>query len=131
MAEMALVLPLLVLLIFGAIELARLANVNAVLHSACREGARYSAVPLASNDSLPGVSQVVNQVVQFAAADGIQLNPSAVSVNQAVDQQVDGITTSYSQVQVQYSFQFVVPIFSSLVPAVNLQPQAEMRNETN
>lgn len=131
MAEMALVLPLVLLLIFGVIGLARLANVNETLHNACREGARWSAVPDAATGTLPSPSEVTNRVIQYAADDGITLTSSEITVNQDVTQTVNGLATSFSQVQVSYGFQFIPSLLSALVPSVTLQPDAEMRNETN
>lgn len=131
MAEMALVLPLVLLLIFGVIGLARLANVNEALHNACREGARWSAVPDASTGALPSPSDVTNRVIQYAADDGITLTSSEITVNQDVTQMVNGLATTFSQVQVSYGFQFIPSLLSALVPSVTLQPDAEMRNETN
>ncbi len=125
------VMPLLALLVFGAVGLARLANVSETLHNACREGARYSAMPVVGSNALPGVGEVVQRVVNFAAADDITLNPLAVSVSQEVDQTVNGLTTSYSDVQVVYHFKFMLPLLTDLVPSVTLSPQAEMRNEIN
>lgn len=130
-AEMALVLPLLLLLLFGVIGLARLANVNEALHNACREGARWSAVPDATTGALPSASDVTNRVIQYAADDGITLTSSEIAVNQDEVQTVNGLATTFSQVQVSYPFTFVAPLLAALAPSITLTPDAEMRNETN
>ncbi|MGH9413302.1 MAG: TadE/TadG family type IV pilus assembly protein [Terriglobales bacterium] len=131
LAEMAIVLPLLALLIFAVIGLARLANVNEALHNACREGARWSAIPDATTGALPSSSDITSRVLQYAADDGITLTAAEVTVDQDVLQSEDGLATTFSQVQIAYPFQFLTPMMADLVPTLTLHPQAEMRNETN
>ncbi len=131
LVETALVLPLLMLLVFGIVEIARAASVMQTLDNAARDGAQWSARPLEGTDSLPLVSDVQTRVVTDAAAAGITLSPFNVSVNQEVDQVVNGLVTSYSQVQVKYTYTFVTPMLAALVPSVTLWGKSIMRNETN
>ncbi|MGH9393943.1 MAG: TadE family protein [Terriglobales bacterium] len=131
MVEAALVLPLLFLLVFGIVELARAANIMQTLDNAAREGAHWSAMPAAGSDNLPFVGDVQQKVVDFASASGITINPLDVSVNQEVDHTEGGLTTSFSEVQVSYTYTFITPMISALVPSLTLHGHAEMRNETN
>jgi Flp pilus assembly protein TadG len=129
--EAALVLPLLALLIFGALELGRMAFVVQSLHNAARDGARYSAAPAAGTSDLPPVSSVQQLVVSDLQASGISLSPFLVAVNQEVDITEGGLTTSFSQVKITYPFKFTTPLLTALVPHVTLTGLAVMRNETN
>jgi Flp pilus assembly protein TadG len=131
LVETALVLPLLMLLVFGIVELAHAASVMQTLDNAARDGAQWSARPLVGTDALPLVSQVQSRVVADAAAAGVTLSPFAVGVNQEVDQTVNGLVTSYSQVSVSYRYTFLTPMLAALVPGVTLKARAIMRNETN
>lgn len=124
-------LPLLALLVFGAMELGRMAFVVQSLHNAARDGARFSAVPAAGTSDLPLVTAVQQRVVTDLAVSGITINPFLVSVNQELDLTEGGLTTSFSQVKITYPFHFLTPLISTLVPTLNLTGLAVMRNETN
>lgn len=124
-------LPLLALLVFGAMELGRMAFVVQSLHNAARDGARFSAVPAAGTSDLPLVTAVQQRVVTDLAVSGITINPFLVSVNQELDLTEGGLTTSFSQVKITYPFHFLTPLISTLVPTLTLTGLAVMRNETN
>ncbi len=131
MLEAALVLPLLLLVLFGTIELGRVANIQQTLDDAAREGARWSALPAAGTSTLPGVSVVTSRVLAIAAAQNVSLSGSDVTVNQDVIASEGGLSTSFSEVDVSYTYAFLTPALSALVPSVTLKAQARMRNETN
>lgn len=123
--------PLLLLMLFGIVEIGYAANIMQTLDNAAREGARWSALPSPGTQNLPAVTDVQQRVVSFAAASGITINPFNVLVNQEVDNTEGGLTTSFSQVQVRYVYKFVTPLLSALVPSITLKAAAVMRNETN
>jgi Flp pilus assembly protein TadG len=131
LVETALVLPMLMLLVFGIVELAHAASVMQTLDNAARDGAQWSARPTEGTGSLPLVSAVQTRVVADAAAAGVPITPFAVSVNQEIDQTVNGIVTSYSQVQVKYHYTFITPMLAAILPGVTITGKAIMRNETN
>lgn len=131
LVETALALPLLAILIFGVMGLARLANASEVLHNVCREGARWSAMTQEGTSNLPAPADVVNRVVSLASGEGVLLTASMVTVDQGVEQNLNGLPTTFSRVEIRYGFSFAVPILSSLMPSITLDPVAEMRNENN
>lgn len=131
MLEAALVLPLLLLLLFGTVELGRVANMQQTLDDAAREGARWSAMPAAGTFTLPSVSDVTSRVEAIAAAQDVTLASGDISVNQDVTASEGGLATTFSQVQVTYSYAFLTPALSALLPNVTLTATALMRNETN
>jgi len=124
-------LPLLLFLVFGIVEVGRAAGILQTLDNAAREGARWSALPAAGSESLPLVSDVQQRVVNYVTASDVGINPFNVSVNQEVDHTEDGLTTSFSQVEVSYVYHFVTPLLAAVVPSITLHGEAEMRNETN
>lgn len=76
--EFALVLPILMLLMFGIIEFGRVLSVQHLLNTAAREGARTAALPGADNAT---VIAKINEVLSGAGLsyDSLQLTPSDVS----------------------------------------------------
>jgi Flp pilus assembly protein TadG len=92
--EFALVLPLLLLIIFGIIDSGRALSAQVVLTEAAREGARLAAV---------GQPNVVSRTQ--AAATG--LNPVSVTVTPCA---VGAGPTSNAVVSVSYSFSFITPV---------------------
>ena len=92
--EFALVLPLLLLLVFGIIDFGRLLNAQLTLTQAAREGARLAAV---------GQPNVVGQT-QAAA---IGLSPVNVSVTSCPP---SAGPSANAAVTVSYSFSFITPV---------------------
>ncbi len=92
--EFALLLPVLLLLVFGLIDLGRALNAQITLTQAAREGARLAAL---------GEPNVVSQTQ--AAATGL----SGVTVTVTACPSGSG-PTSDATVQVSYPFTFVTPV---------------------
>jgi len=120
--EFTLLLPVMLLLLFGVPELAAAWCYKQMLVSASREGARlgslYSEPPLSNNDV---VTYVVDQLDQSSF-------PGSVSVNVTG---ADGSPGDTVRVEVSSSYQF--PILSSLIPGVagsmTLESVTVMRHE--
>jgi Flp pilus assembly protein TadG len=92
--ELALVLPVLLLLVFGLIDFGRALNAQITLTQAAREGARLAAL---GQPSVPSRTQ--------AAATG--LNQVAVTVTSCAPGAGPGAN---ADVQVSYQFSFVTPL---------------------
>jgi Flp pilus assembly protein TadG len=94
--EFALLLPLLLLLVFGIIDFGRAINAQITLTQAAREGARLAAL---------GQPNVVSGTE--AAATGLNLSPGNIAVTpcpSGATQTTDAVVT------VTYSFNFVTPV---------------------
>jgi Flp pilus assembly protein TadG len=84
--EFALVLPILLMVLFGITEFGRAIMVTNVLHTACREGARAGVVSPASDIDSVATSRA-NEVLQAAHLDlakatiTIQILPTDVKVS--------------------------------------------------
>ena len=92
--EFALLLPLLLLLVFGLIDFGRALYAQVTLTQAAREGARLAAL---------GQSSVVSRT-QAAATD---LSPVAVSVTTCPVGAGSGVN---AVVQVSYTYTFITPV---------------------
>jgi len=94
--EFALLLPLLLLLVFGIVDFGRALNAQITLTQAAREGARLAAL---------GQPNVVSGTQ--AAATGLSLPPGDVKVTPCPP----GATqTTDAMVHINYSFNFVTPV---------------------
>jgi Flp pilus assembly pilin Flp len=120
--EMALVLPVLILLVFGIIEFARAWNVRQTLTDAAREGARIAVV----NYQMPGmtpqvIEDSVTKVVRAAASRGA-LNGADVQIA------FEGIGVGENaRVQLTYLYK---PLMTLILPNdITMRTASVMRNE--
>ncbi len=95
--EFALVLPLLLLLVFGIIDFGRLLNAQLTLTQAAREGVRLAAL---------GYSNADVQARAAAAAPGL----SDVIVTVAASCPPGAGPAADAQVNVSYTFSFITPV---------------------
>jgi Flp pilus assembly protein TadG len=124
--EFALVLPVIILLLFGIIEFGRAWNVKQVLTDAAREGARVAAVNngvLPAGDLDPLVRTTVAEAAQRA---GLDTDPAVLEIT------LSGISAGASSpavVDLRYHY---VPLFGTWVlqsSSVQLGSRFVMRNE--
>jgi Flp pilus assembly protein TadG len=113
MVEFALVLPLLVMLVFGIISFGRAYNTTISMRSAAREGARAAAL---------GDSAVEVESVTRAAAPSADID--SVTLTQACAEGEDG----QAVVMLTTSFEFMIPFVP--VPEQTLTAEGVMRCET-
>jgi Flp pilus assembly protein TadG len=95
--EFALVLPLLLLIVFGIIDFGRALNAQITLTQAAREGVRLAAL---------GDTGAAIQARAAAAAPGL----SGVTVTVAASCAPGAGPTADAQVNVSYTFSFITPI---------------------
>lgn len=103
LVEMALVLPLFFLLLFGVIEMGRIGYAYITVSNASRAGARVATIGATDSE--------INSSVQNAASS---LDPVSLTINitptQALRLSGQGVT-----VQVTYPVQLVIPIISNVI----------------
>ena len=148
LAESALTIGILFLLLFAIMDLGRAYNIYQALTDAAREGARYSVAPDPSAAyAVPSATQIQSDVQQFMAADhihGTTVNVFCLyasgtpapntdicpqGATQAADPtlQIDGnLNPVYTKVQVTLPYRFMLLPFT-----VNMSSKAVMRNEDN
>lgn len=119
--EFAIVLPLLMLLVFGIIEFGFALYRQAILTNASREGARHGIV-----QAVPAITTTeINATIDnYLTAAGI--NPANVSRN-IVTGAVMGAPVRV-QLTLPYTFQ-VLPRMSAITQNINLTAVTEMRHE--
>ena len=131
--EMAIALPLMLLVAVAIFEFGRAYQTQQVLTNAAREGARMAVLPDAS------VSNVETRVRDYLTAGQLtNVDAADVDINTAAKIPMGAGEVTASVVTVNYPFQFAVlgPVAklvssSSKMPgSVTLSAAAEMRNET-
>jgi len=104
MAEMALVLPLLLLLLFGCIEFGRVYGASLLIDNLARDGVRCGVV---------GYTDV--EIEDSILNNLIWLDPDniSVSINPLLE---DRVTGEPLEVQIDYNVDLVAPVISDFLP---------------
>lgn len=116
--EFAIILPILVLIVFGIIEFGLLMNSYIVLQAASREGARVGIVGGTDEDILDFV---------YSAASNLDINRIDVNItpNEGIRKPGDTLT-----VEVEYDYDILMPVISSLLgDSLRLRAKTSMRVE--
>lgn len=130
--EMALTLPLLLLLSVGVFEFGRAFQTWQVLTNATREGARVAVLPGTSDTA------VSTRVTDYLEAGQLPAASFAsILITRDVVISIGGTDTSASRVTVNYPFEFMVlqPVAGLVVPGtdvgepITMSVSATMRNE--
>lgn len=122
--EAAIAIPIILLMVFGIVDLGRAYNVHQVITNAAREGARYSVAPAPGTSALPSSAAVEAYVRDYLGSGNIK--GARVNVTQTFSAPVNAIETQCTEitVSVPYSFAFF-PV------NIDISSRAVMRNETN
>lgn len=113
LVEFALVLPLLVLLLGGVLELGRLFFAYVAVTDAAAEGATYASIYPTST------LQQITERAQAATGGMVQLSTSMIQVNRPSLTAGSPIT-----VTVTYPFSLVTPLLSDIVPGGSIPLRA-------
>lgn len=121
--EFALVLPLLILFIFGIIEFGLAMHAKEILTNAGREGARAGIV---FGDPRPTESKIIEVVKAYLDNAALDANKAEINVSGA-----GGTSGSYLTVRVQYPYKFeVLPGFiTGFAGDITLAGRTVMRME--
>jgi len=126
MLETAIVLPVLLLVMFGVLELSVLLGRWQALSNAAREGARLAIVFRTGCDTSSVEAEVQARVEQYAAALGMTPAQLEVDVSGACG---DRATTSTVTVRSVYRFRVLSGFAAELAPTLDLVASSVMRNE--
>jgi Flp pilus assembly protein TadG len=129
--EFALILPVVILLLFGIIEFGRAWNVMQVLTDAAREGARVAVVNRGTGTLTQAqLEELVRTTIQEAAARaGLEAAEPTLTVEAGGDTGVGGATGTPASVSIAYQY---TPLFGTWVLSqelLTLRTQFVMRNE--
>lgn len=131
--EMAMTLPLLLLVCVAIFELGRAYQTQQILTNAAREGARMAVLPDSSS------STIRTRVLDYLRMGQLSnVNNATVDISTTATIPMGAALVSASVVTVNYPFQFTVlgPVARLVVPgstlggAITLSAASEMRNET-
>ena len=126
--ELALVLPLLILIVMLVLEGSKLVRTHQVLNNAAREGARLSVQP--ENQGV--TADITTEVINYASQNGVPLAAGDITINQsALIAMPSGVSISASQVTVTHNYTMsYLSVFTFLgVPGTyTLRGSAEFRN---
>ena len=115
--ELAIVLPILVLLLIGIVDFAFLFQRWEVVTNAAREGARMASLPSYVGDDVEA------RVEAYLESGGLSATP-VVDVDLATNDVIDSITVNTATVTVTYPSSFIF-----LPGTINLTSSSEMRRE--
>jgi Flp pilus assembly protein TadG len=126
--EVAMMLPLLVLLLLGALDFGIMVHRHQVLQNAAREGARYSAQHRIGDHSVTATT-IQNIVVDYCAEQNVTIATSDVTVTQDHPFLVGGTTVQASRITVTHAHALMTPGMSDLLGSpLNLSAQGIFRN---
>jgi Flp pilus assembly protein TadG len=119
--EFAILLPVLMLILFGIVEFGMIMYSREVITNASREGARAGIVQATAKPTAGAIQTVVTNYLT-----GTGINPSAVTINIAGA----GLTAPNTlMVTVTYPYNFFAPGILGLGNSINLTGQTVMRHE--
>jgi Flp pilus assembly protein TadG len=120
--ELAFVLPILVLLLFGIVEFSITYNRVQALHAAAREGARVASQPYVTGSEVEQRVRDALEPVKFK-------DPVAISVSPAAGQPCNLRTGESVSVQVTVDDEIDIPLWPSGPMTVTLEGRGEFRCE--
>lgn len=139
LAEFALLAPLLVILVFGFIDVSRLYQAWVTLQGAAREGARYGITgredcDIASDDRLVCIQYQAQQRADSLTNSGTALSVTVRSWDYPAyaDPAAEGDPGDQCdalEVQVEYDFTASTPLFDTIFGAVHLTGSERLLNE--
>lgn len=118
LVEIALVLPIILLLIFGIIEFGRIFNAYIIVYNASREGARYAAIGKKGSDVQ---TEVTERTASLVGGVTVKVNPQ--------DTRTQGTEV---QVTVKYDLSLITPIVGPLISStksLHIESTTAMRVE--
>lgn len=122
--EAALTIPIVLMMVFGMVDLGRAYNIYQVITNAAREGARYSVAPAPGTSTLPSAAAVETYVRDYLGSGNVK--GATVNVTQTFTAPVNTINTQCTEITVSVPYTFLFfPV------NVEIRTRAVMRNETN
>ncbi len=104
LVEMALVLPLFLLLLFGVMEMGRIGYAYVSVNNAAREGGRVATIGGSDDD----IRNSINNATTSLDLANLSIN---ITPTQALRISGQGVT-----VQVSYPVQLIIPLISNVIP---------------
>jgi hypothetical protein len=116
MVEMAIILPVLLLILFAIFEFGRILGAYMLIHDLARDGVRYGVVGMSDQSIKDHIME--HDSFLSISSDDINITPSIRSLGSALTVGID------------YEIEIITPIISSIVPnPINLRAEYVMRVE--
>jgi hypothetical protein len=116
MVEMAIILPVLLLILFSIFEFGRILGAYMLVHDLARDGVRYGVVGMSDQSIKDHIME--HDSFLSISSDDINITPSIRSLGSALTVGID------------YEIEIITPIISSIVPnPINLRAEYVMRVE--
>ena len=131
LVELALVLPVILLLLLGIMEGGRIFSSYLELQNAAREGARHAAVScttmLVADEQVPAWATSV--LTPWLESRLVSLNPGSLTVELSRMSDADG-SEVWVELDLKYSLEVVTPVISDITGnPLNLRSRMVMRGE--
>jgi len=118
--ELAIALPVILLIVFGALEFGRIFHSYIIITHAAREGVRIGA--LGATDA-----EIINRIREAASLPQANTNLNITRIEPNQSARISGMPLT---VEVTYDVDLVTPLFSNILPnPFTLTTQATMRLE--
>lgn len=134
--EFALTIPILVIILVGMVDMARVFHAYVTVYHAAREAARYASIgrqEFFDGHYLPRTESIVKHAVKSMA--GLQLNPSAPNVDSPgfydvrITPSSGGEAGDYEEIEVAYSVIPVTPALNRVFPHILVIGRQRVINE--
>jgi Flp pilus assembly protein TadG len=126
MVEFVLILPALIVMLFGILEFGVLFFQWQTLSNAAREGAREAIVFRKDCDSGAVQSLIEQTVIDYAGAANIDVEAADIAITGSCTGSGEPLRVEVSH---DFGFQFLPGFISQLTPTITLVGTSEMRNE--
>ncbi len=118
LVELAFAIPIMTLIMVLIVDVGLIVREHQVVQNAAREGARFSCLPenqVGPTNPSASIAAIQQEVVNYAAGEGIILNPADVIVNQAYPIPISGgLTATGSEVTVTYTRSMLIGAYPLL-----------------
>ena len=129
LVELAIIVPVLVLLVYMVSEGAALIRTHQLVNNAAREGARFSSIDANEcRGEAACLDQIRQVVVDYGTRNGLTINPANITIDQTTGVLSGGVLMKTSVVTVVHPYTLqMLPAFG--VPSVfNLAARVQFRN---
>ena len=128
MVEFVLILPALIVMLFGILEFGVLFFQWQTLSNAAREGAREAIVFRKNCDSAALQTLIEQTVIDYAGAANIAVDAADIAITGSCTGSGEPLRVEVSH---DFGFQVLPGFISQLTPTITLVGTSEMRNEGN
>ena len=125
LVEMALLIPLLVMFVFGAVDLARAFHAQVTITNASREGARLAMRINRDNKVVDKLTAIKTRVAEEAGNSGVEIDTGDVTVLCGGAPYISSCSSGV-EIDVFVDYEFELMMFSYFIPTIDLSHSTKM-----